>query len=51
MSSEPTSRATPADEAANLRSQIVISSWGGRRTPPHAFTKYGVAILSNVPHV
>jgi hypothetical protein len=26
------------DEFANLKSQIVISSWGGRRTGPYAFT-------------
>jgi hypothetical protein len=28
------------DEAANLRSQTVISSWGGRRTLPYAFTAH-----------
>ena len=38
------------EEAANLRSQIVISSWGGRRTPPYAFTEQGVAMLSSVLH-
>jgi hypothetical protein len=38
------------EEAANLRSQTVISSWGGRRTPPHAFTEQGVAMLSSVLH-
>ena len=27
------------DEATNLRSQSVISSWGGRLTPPYAFTE------------
>ena len=26
------------EEFANLKSQIVISSWGGRRTVPYAFT-------------
>lgn len=31
---------TPA-EVANLISQSVISSWGGRRTPPWAFTEHG----------
>jgi hypothetical protein len=32
------------EEADHLRSQIVISSsWGGRRTPPYAFTEQGVA--------
>lgn len=35
-------------ELAILRSQIVTSSWGGRRTPPHAFTEQGVAMLSSV---
>ncbi|RPI47027.1 MAG: ORF6N domain-containing protein [Betaproteobacteria bacterium] len=35
-------------ELAILRSQIVISSWGGRRTPPYAFTEQGVAMLSSV---
>lgn len=38
-----------AHELANLRSQNVIaSSWGGRRTPPYAFTEQGVAMLSGV---
>ena len=31
-----------------LRSQIVTSSWGGSRVPPHAFTEQGVAMLSSV---
>jgi hypothetical protein len=31
-----------------LRSQIVISSWGGRRHLPYAFTEQGVAMLSSV---
>ena len=31
-----------------LRSQNVISSWGGRRYPPYAFTEQGVAMLSSV---
>ena len=35
-------------EAANLKSQSVISSWGGRRVPPYAFTEQGVAMLSSV---
>ncbi len=30
----------------DLRSQIVTSSWGGRRYPPYAFTEQGVAMLS-----
>ena len=37
------------EEWGNLRSQIVISSsWGGRRTPPYAFTEQGVAMLSSI---
>ena len=35
-------------EFAILRSQIVTSSWGGRRLPPYAFTEQGVAMLSAV---
>jgi len=31
-----------------LRSQIVTSSWGGRRYAPYAFTEQGVAMLSSV---
>ena len=38
---------TPA-EFANLKSQIVISSWGGVRSAPYAFTEQGVAMLSSV---
>lgn len=36
------------EEVADLRSQSVISSWGGRRYPPYAFTGQGVAMLSSV---
>ena len=35
-------------EVMNLRSQIVTSSWGGRRYLPYAFTEQGVAMLSGV---
>jgi len=36
-------------EFGNLKSQIVISSWGGsRRSRPYAFTEQGVAMLSSV---
>ena len=35
-------------ETAYLKSQIVISSWGGSRKAPHAFTEQGVAMLSSV---
>jgi len=38
-----------SEEMANLKSQIVISSWGGsRRAAPYAFTEQGVAMLSSV---
>ena len=37
-----------AQEFANLKSQIVISSWGGLRSRPYAFTEQGVAMLSSV---
>lgn len=38
-----------AAEAKGLKSQIVISSWGGaRRANPYAFTEQGVAMLSSV---
>jgi len=37
------------EEFSNLKSQIVISSWGGlRRAKPYAFTEQGVAMLSSV---
>jgi len=38
-----------AEEFANLKSQVVISSWGGlRRARPYAFTEQGVAMLSSI---
>jgi hypothetical protein len=37
------------EEWADLKSQSVISSWGGsRRGLPYAFTEQGVAMLSSV---
>jgi len=36
------------EEFANLKSQIVTSSWGGKRKPPSVFTEQGVAMLSSV---
>lgn len=33
---------------SSSRSQNVISSWGGSRKPPYAFTENGVAMLSSV---
>jgi len=35
-------------EVKNLKSQIVTSSWGGRRKLPYAFTEQGVAMISSV---
>jgi hypothetical protein len=38
-----------SEEGATLKSQFVISSWGGaRRATPYAFTEHGVAMLSSV---
>ena len=36
------------DEFNNLMSQIVISSWGGTRKLPFAFTELGATMLSSV---
>lgn len=36
------------EEVKNLTSQIVISSWGGRRSRPYAFTEHGVLMLSRL---
>jgi len=36
------------EEFIGLRSQIVTSSWGGRRYLPYVFTEQGVAMLSSV---
>ena len=38
------------EEFKNLLFHIGRSSWGGRRTPPRAFTEQGVAMLSGVLH-
>jgi len=37
-----------ANELSNLISQIVISSYGGRRKPTFAFTEQGISMLSSV---
>ena len=38
-----------SEEFTNLKSQFVISSWGGlRRARPYAFTEQGVAMLSSI---
>ena len=39
---------TTEEEVANLRCQIGISSWGGRRYAPWAYTEHGVVMLSAV---
>jgi hypothetical protein len=36
------------EELTHLKFQFGISSWGGRRTRPHAFTEQGIAMLSSV---
>jgi len=36
------------NEYANLRSQIVTSSWGGRRYKPFVFTEHGAVMLASV---
>jgi hypothetical protein len=36
------------EEYSNLKSQIVISSWGGTRKLPFVFTEHGVAMLSGI---
>jgi hypothetical protein len=35
-------------KAKNLKSQSVISSWGGRRKPPLVFTEHGALMLASV---
>ena len=36
------------EELSNLMSQIVTSSWGGRRKPPFVFTEHGALMLASV---
>ena len=38
-----------AQEFGSLRSRTVISSWGGRRSPPWAFTEHGVIAAAFIP--
>jgi len=35
-------------EFDNLMSQIVISSWGGTRKLPYAFTEHGITMLASI---
>jgi hypothetical protein len=44
----PISSTETGDMPNNLKSQFVISSWGGRRYAPYAFTEQGIAMLSSV---
>ncbi len=37
-----------AEEFANLKSQFATSSWGGRRSPPLAFTEHGALMAASV---
>ncbi len=37
-----------SDEFADLKSQNVMSSWGGRRTLPYAFTEHGAIMAASV---
>ncbi|MGZ5544228.1 MAG: ORF6N domain-containing protein [Limisphaerales bacterium] len=37
-----------AEEVTDLKCQIGISSWGGRRALPYVFTEQGIAMLSSV---
>lgn len=39
---------TSKSDDENLTSQFVMSSWGGLRRAPYAFTEQGVAMLSSV---
>ena len=41
---------TTDSEFSNLKSQFVISRWGGRRKLPLVFTEQGVSMLSSVLH-
>ena len=43
-----TSSSESTDTEDNLKSQNVISSWGGTRKMPYAFTELGIAMLSSV---
>src|SRR3989338_759594 len=47
-SAEPLIPPFTTSNGQNLKSQIVISRWGGRRALPSAFTEQGVAMLSGV---
>ena len=43
-----THESTDNKDDTNLKSQIVISSWGGSRSIPFVFTRNGVGMLSSV---
>jgi hypothetical protein len=42
------SQSTDSLKQVNLKSQPATAGYGGRRTPPYAFTEQGVAMLSSV---
>ncbi|MCX7193878.1 MAG: ORF6N domain-containing protein [Proteobacteria bacterium] len=48
LSAEEFANLRSQSDTSTLRSQIVISSWGGARIPPYAFTEQGVSMLSSV---
>jgi hypothetical protein len=49
LASSLRSQVVMLNDAPNLKSQLVTSSWGGaRRAPAYAFTEQGVAMLSAV---
>jgi len=48
MSQFETSKSNKVLSQDDLKSQNVISSWGGRRKRPFAFTEQGVAMLSGI---
>ncbi len=36
------------EEFVNLKSHFATASWGGRRSPPYAFTEHGALMAANV---
>ena len=48
MTSSSIARRLMAHEFENLKSQFAISSWGGRRKLPLAFTEHGAIMAASV---
>ena len=48
MTSSSIARWLTADEFENLKSQFAISSWGGRRKLPLAFTEHSAIMAASV---